>query len=109
MTTTKKAPTKRGECGTMAGWNAHSRNGERYCMACKVAHTEYQREWRHRTGRSNSRLYTNEAIESLKAQAKAEALREASDAYPLETAMGGAEHAVLWLKERAEQLEAATA
>lgn len=34
----------------------------------------------------------------------AHALREASDAYPLETAHG-AEHAVLWLKDRADQLE----
>ena len=34
----------------------------------------------------------------------AQALREASDAYPLETAYGGAEHAVMWLKERSEDM-----
>lgn len=36
----------------------------------------------------------------------AQVLREASYAYPLETAYGGAEHAVLWLKERATEIEA---
>jgi hypothetical protein len=38
----------------------------------------------------------------------AQTLREASDAYPLETAYGGAEHAVLWLKERATEIEQAS-
>lgn len=36
----------------------------------------------------------------------AQTLREASDAYPLETAYGGAEHAVIWLNERADHIEA---
>ena len=31
----------------------------------------------------------------------AQTLKEASEAYPLETAYGGAEHAVMWLQERA--------
>jgi hypothetical protein len=37
----------------------------------------------------------------------AQAIREASAAYPLETAYGGAEHAVNWLNERAEEIGAA--
>lgn len=102
----KAAPTKRDICGTMAGWNAHARAKERNCMPCKVSHTEYMRDWRHRTGRSSSRLYTDEEIAAIRSEAKAGALREASDAYPLETAYGGAEHAVLWLKERAAYIEA---
>lgn len=51
------------------------------------------------------RDYYNEvARQALAAAAPyiaAQALRDASSAYPLETACGGAEHAVLWLKERA--------
>jgi hypothetical protein len=100
--TAKAKPTTRPNCGTTAGWNAHVRAGEKQCMACKVAHTDYQREWRHRTGRSQGRYCTHEEIAAIKAQA----LREASDAYPLETAYGGAEHAVLWLRQRAETIEA---
>lgn len=46
------------------------------------------------------------AIEAAAPHIAAQALRDASEAYPLETAYGGAEHAVLWLKERAEQFEA---
>ena len=45
-------------------------------------------------------------IDAAAPHIKAQALREASDAYPLETAYGGAEHAVLWLKQRAETIEA---
>ncbi|XAZ30642.1 hypothetical protein AAHB34_15975 [Paenarthrobacter ureafaciens] len=36
---------------------------------------------------------------------QAQTLRDASDAYPLETAFGGAEHAVLWLKQRAKEIQ----
>ena len=68
----KNPATKRDACGTTAGWNAHTRYNERQCMACKVAHTEYQREWRHRTGRSQSKLYTNDEIFDMHAAAKNE-------------------------------------
>jgi len=44
------------------------------------------------------------AIEGVAPHIAAQALREASDAYPLETAYGGAEHAVMWLKERSEDM-----
>ncbi|AYR01050.1 hypothetical protein PBI_ISOLDE_82 [Arthrobacter phage Isolde] len=102
MTAEKRNPTTRAECGTVAGWNAHNRARERQCMPCKIAKTDYTREWRHRTGRNQSSLYTPQDIAAIKAHA----LREASDAYPLETAYGGAEHAVNWLRERAEHIEA---
>lgn len=103
---TKTVPVRRPNCGTVAGWNAHQKAGEYPCQDCGQAKTEYTIEWRHRTGRTNRRLYTKQEIAALRAEAKAEALREASDAYPLETAYGGAEHAVLWLKERAANIEA---
>jgi hypothetical protein len=90
----------------MRGWNAHNRAGELQCMPCKKAHADYQHDWRHRTGRSQSKLYTSKEIAEIRQEAKAEALREASAAYPLETAYGGAEHAVNWLKDRAEYIEA---
>lgn len=44
------------------------------------------------------------ALEAAAPFIAAQTLREASDAYPLETAYGGAEHAVLWLKERADRI-----
>ena len=62
----KLDPTKRDTCGDMKGWNAHNRAGERQCMPCKVAHAEYQNAWRHRTGRSHSRLYTNAEIDDIR-------------------------------------------
>lgn len=102
MTATKRNPTTRDQCGTVAGWNAHNRASERQCMPCKIAKTDYTRAWRHRTGRNKGSYYTTADIAAIQAQA----LREASDAYPLETAYGGAEHAVLWLKQRAEEIEA---
>lgn len=43
-------------------------------------------------------------LEAVAPSIAAQALREASDAYPLETAYGGAEHAILWLKERADRI-----
>ena len=46
------------------------------------------------------------AIAAAAPHIAAQALREASDAYPLETAYGGAEHAVTWLKQRAETIGA---
>lgn len=54
--------------------------------------------------------YLDDARAALSAAAPfiaAQVLREASDAYPLETAYGGAEHAVLWLKGRAEGIRKA--
>lgn len=47
------------------------------------------------------------AIAAAAPHIEAQTLREASDAYPLETAFGGAEHAVLWLKDRAKQIKEA--
>ena len=63
---TKAAPTLRATCGTNAGWNAHSKHRERPCMPCKVAHAEYQDEWRHRTGRNKARLYTDAEIYAIR-------------------------------------------
>lgn len=82
MTLTKAPPVKRDICGDMKGWNAHNRHGERQCMPCKVAHAEYQNEWRHRTGRSHSRLYTNAEIAAIQRDAKSETLTEAEDEMP---------------------------
>ena len=59
---------------------------------------------------SYRKFYRNRARPILEAAAPhiaARALREASAAYPLETAYGGAEHAVNWLKARADQIGAA--
>lgn len=47
------------------------------------------------------------ALEAALPFIQAQTLRDASDAYPLETAYGGAEHAVMWLKERASEVRAA--
>lgn len=44
------------------------------------------------------------ALEAAAPHIAAHELREASAAYPLETAYGGAEHAVQWLKARAEHI-----
>lgn len=93
-------------CGTVKGHSAHTKRKEKPCDPCREAQTIYAREWRHETGRSKSRLYTNDEIAEIQRQAAAQALRDASDAYPLETAYGGAEHAVNWLKQRAEHFEA---
>jgi hypothetical protein len=35
-------------------------------MPCKVAHAEYQDEWRHRTGRNKARLYTDAEIHAIR-------------------------------------------
>ena len=51
-------------------------------------------------------LLVKVVLESAAPYMAAQTLREASDAYPIETAYGGAEHAILWLKERADALEA---
>ena len=64
-------PVERDTCGTLAGWNAHARNGERNCMPCKEAHTDYMRDWRHRTGRNSSKLYTDEEIAAIRAEVAA--------------------------------------
>lgn len=32
-------------CGTNAGYQMHSRNGEEKCEPCKAAHAEYQRKY----------------------------------------------------------------
>jgi hypothetical protein len=63
---TKAPPTLRATCGTNAGWNAHTKHRERPCMPCKVAHAEYQDEWRHRTGRNKARLYTDAEIHAIR-------------------------------------------
>ena len=52
----KKNPVIRDICGTTKGWNAHQRNGEETCSPCRQSKTDYTRDWRHRTGRTKSRL-----------------------------------------------------
>jgi hypothetical protein len=46
----------RDNCGTYAGANAHKRYGEKPCDPCRLATNEYQRAWRHRTGRNTHTL-----------------------------------------------------
>lgn len=43
-----KPPTKdpKGRCGSLAGYQAHGRRGEKPCKLCKAANTTYQRERR---------------------------------------------------------------
>lgn len=67
----KLKPTTRDICGSVKGWNAHVGAGEDQCMPCKIAHADYQRDWRHRTGRSQGKLYTADDIAAIKTQARA--------------------------------------
>jgi hypothetical protein len=96
MTTAKKPATQRDICGTYKGWNAHKRNNEDTCPPCQQAQTDYARDWRHRTGRSTSQLYSHADIAAI----KAEALREAAN-----EAMWGA-YGKNWLTTRAKEIEA---
>jgi ribosomal protein S7 len=57
-------------------------------------------------GEGDSLASMRKALEAAAPILEARVLREASAAYPLETAYGGAEHAVNWLKDRAEYIEA---
>ncbi|AYN58911.1 hypothetical protein PP634_gp85 [Arthrobacter phage Richie] len=66
MTAKKRNPTTRDQCGTVAGWNAHNRASERQCMPCKIAKTNYTREWRHRTGRNKGSYYTADEITAIR-------------------------------------------
>lgn len=68
------------KCGTNAGWNVHVRQKEKACDDCNVAHATYTREWRHRTGRSESVLYTAIEIEEIKREAVDAGCRDASTA-----------------------------
>ncbi|UVF61043.1 hypothetical protein SEA_SAKAI_80 [Arthrobacter phage Sakai] len=68
MTARKKCPVKREKCGTVAGWNAHQRHEEYPCTECTEAKTIYTREWRHRSGRTNRSLYTNDEIAAIRAE-----------------------------------------
>ena len=56
-------------CGTMAGSQRHRVRGEEVCAECRVAAARYMREWRTRTGRTQStKLHTvmKEMLEELK-------------------------------------------
>lgn len=57
-------------------------------------------------GEGDSLASMRKALEAAAPILEAQTLRKASAAYPLETAYGGAEHAVNWLKDRAEHIEA---
>ena len=95
---------KNSKCGTTAGWNAHTKRREEPCEPCRHAKAIYTKQWRHRTGRSTSRLYSPEDIQAVKAQA----LEEAVAAFPLET-ITAPDNAVVWMMRRAEQLRSQAA
>lgn len=41
----KKPPVKRHQCGTIAGYQQHTKRGERTCAECKKANNAYQAEY----------------------------------------------------------------
>ena len=71
------------------------RSKEPACTSCNAAHAAYTRRWRGRTGRTESRLYTDAEISEIKAQA----LRDAAD-----EALFGA-YGKGWLRDRAAQVQ----
>jgi hypothetical protein len=92
------------KCGTVAGYNVHTKRQEKPCAYCREAQSAYVKEWRHRTKRSAAKLYSAEEIQTLITQAKAEALTEAVAAFPLET-IHAPDNAVVWLMRRAETIK----
>lgn len=72
--------------------------------AVEAARTAYM-AYPHTRGIGSSSSAFRAALEAAAPHLAAQTLREASAAYPLETAYGGAEHAVQWLKDRPKPLK----
>lgn len=70
--------------------------------AVEAALSKFPMELRLYFGRVEMRA----ALEAAAPYIAAQTLTNAANAYPLETAYGGAEHAINWLRERAKDLEA---
>lgn len=66
--TKKNPPTiDSNKCGTVAGYGAHGRRGEKPCQSCKKAHAEYMREYQ----RKNKPRIKQEALDREEAAAQA--------------------------------------
>jgi hypothetical protein len=58
------------DCGTYSAYQRHRRAGEEACAACTEAFNAYQREYRHRTGRSigGTRTICHEHVSLIEAR-----------------------------------------
>lgn len=74
-----KATPSDSRCGSVKGYAAHMKRKEYACDACREAQTIYAREWRHRTNRSQSKLYSSDEIQALQAEAWDEGVRAKSE------------------------------